>query len=208
MFIKLCGFTRIEDIEKVTDLPVSAAGFIFYKKSRRYVTPQLAGEMALLLRENGIKAAGVFVDDDPEAIMEIVKSAGLDIVQVYSSITANRLFSLIPVIECVRISGRSQPLFPEPLPEGMVLFDTYSSDSHGGTGKSFNRELIRDYPFRDKMIVSGGVNEGNVKNIIKELRPGGIDISTGIEISEGIKSREKILKIMEAIKEAENDINA
>ena len=208
MFIKLCGFTRIEDIEKIIGLPVSAAGFVFHKKSERYVTPPAAGEMALLLKGSGIKATGIFVDYDPESIMEIVKSAHLDMVQVYSSVTAGKLCSVIPVIECVRIGDRARPVFPEPLPGGMVLFDKYSSESHGGTGKSFNREMINGYRFRDKMIVAGGVNEGNIKDIIREVKPGGLDISSGIEITKGIKSLDKILKIMKAIEEAENDINA
>lgn len=58
------------------------------------------------------------------------------------------------------------------------------------------------------MIVAGGVNEGNIKDIIREVKPGGLDISSGIEITKGIKSLDKILKIMKAIEEAENDINA
>lgn len=208
MFVKLCGFTRIEDIEKVKSFPVSAVGFIFYKKSKRYVTPEIAAGMARSLRGSGIRTTGVFVEDSPESILDIVKSAGLDIAQVYSSDTARKLSPFIPVIECVRIGAPDQHSLPEPLPGGMVLFDTYSAEAHGGTGKSFNRDLIRGYPFRDKMLIAGGINESNVSDIIRELRPGGIDISSGIETSEGIKSGEKILKIMQAIKEAENEPNA
>lgn len=208
MFIKLCGFTRIEDIEIVKNLPISAVGFIFYKNSRRYVSPEHAGKMSLLLKKNGIKAAGVFVDDDPETIMEIVNSSSLDMVQVYNSSTANELAQMIPVINCVRVGGPEQHLLPEPHAGGMVLFDTYSEEAHGGTGKSFNLDLISEYPYKDKMIIAGGINESNIRNILQKVRPGGIDISSGIEISAGIKSKEKILNIMKAIEEAENDINA
>jgi phosphoribosylanthranilate isomerase len=208
MFIKLCGFTRIEDIEFVKNLPISAVGFIFYKNSRRYVTPGQAAEMALILKGSGIKTTGVFVDDDPESIMRIVESAGLQIVQVYNSNTANELAPVIPVISCIRVGGPEQHTLPEPHSGGMVLFDTYSVDAHGGTGKSFNHDLIRAYPFRDRMIIAGGINENNIKNIIRELQPGGLDLSSGIEISQGIKSAEKILRIMDAIEGAKNDINA
>jgi phosphoribosylanthranilate isomerase len=58
------------------------------------------------------------------------------------------------------------------------------------------------------MIIAGGINENNIKNIIRELQPGGLDLSSGIEISQGIKSAEKILRIMDAIEGAKNDINA
>ncbi len=208
MFIKLCGFTRIEDIETVKALPISSVGFIFYKNSGRYVSPERAGEMALLLKGSGIKATGVFVDDEPEFIMGTVHSARLDMIQVYSSNTANALAHLIPVICCVRVGGPGQNSLPAPQERGMVLFDTYSADAHGGTGRTFNPELIKHYPYKDQMIIAGGITSENVKDIIKELRPGGIDISSGIEISPGIKSEEKIIMIMKAIKEAVNDINA
>ncbi|PKL16215.1 MAG: N-(5'-phosphoribosyl)anthranilate isomerase, partial [Spirochaetae bacterium HGW-Spirochaetae-5] len=108
MFIKLCGFTRTEDIEFVKNLPISAVGFIFYKNSRRYVTPDKAAEMALILKGSGIKTTGVFVDDDSKSIMKIVEHARLDMVQVYNSNTANELAQLLPVISCVRVGGPEQ----------------------------------------------------------------------------------------------------
>jgi len=208
MFIKLCGFTRIEDIEIVKNLPISSVGFIFYKNSRRYISPEHAGRMALLLKKNGIKATGVFVDDDPETIMEIVNSSSLDMVQVYNSCTADALSPLIPVINCVRIGDPENHLLPEPHTGGMVLFDTYSTDALGGTGKSFNLDSVIDYPFKNKMIIAGGISENNIYDIIRKVHPGGIDISSGIEISAGIKSEKKILRIMQIIEEAQNDINA
>ncbi len=208
MFIKLCGFTRTEDVEILRTLQISAGGFIFYKNSRRYVTPERAREMSLLLHDFGIKAAGVFVDDSPEEIMEIAGFSHLDMIQVYNSNTAIELSPQIPVINCVRLGGPEQHQLPEPHEGGMVLFDTYSAEAHGGTGRTFDPELIKDYPFKDQMIIAGGITSENVKNIITELRPGGIDISSGIEISPGIKSEEKILRILKAIKEAANDINA
>jgi len=208
MFVKLCGFTRSEDIEFVKTLPVSAVGFIFYKKSKRYVTPEQAKKMTSLLQGTGIKSTGVFVDDDSHSVMKIVKSAGLDMVQVYNNNTADELSQFIPVINSIRIGGPGQLSLPEPHPGGMVLFDTFSSDAHGGTGKSFNHGLIMNYHSKEKMIIAGGINENNIRDIIREVHPGGIDISSGIEISDGIKSENKILKIIKAIEEAENDIYA
>ena len=208
MFIKLCGFTRTEDIEKITGLPVSSAGFIFHKRSERYVTPHRAAEMVQILKGSGISATGVFVDNDPDVIMDIVKTAGLDIVQVYNRNTAYTLSRHIPVIEGVRLGSSEDRTLPLPLSNSMVLFDTYSNEAHGGTGKSFNHNLLREYPHRDKMIIAGGLNFDNIKETIIKLRPGGVDISSGIEISRGIKCGEKILKIIQKIKEAENDIYA
>lgn len=208
MFIKLCGFTRNQDVEFVKDLPVSSVGFIFYKKSARYVSPERAAEMISILNGTGIKAAGVFVDDDPESIMNIVRQSGLDMVQVYSSRTADTLAPVVPVINCIRIGEPGNNLLPEPQPGGMVLFDSYSPDEFGGTGRSFSREAIISYPYRERMIVAGGINALNVKETIRELCPGGIDISSGIEVSPGIKSRDKISDIISKIMEAQNEIIA
>ncbi len=208
MFIKLCGFTRIEDIETIRPLPVSAAGFIFYKKSPRYVSPEKAAILSAALNGSGIETVGVFVDDTPDEILDAVRIARLDRVQVYSEYNARALAPAIPVIQCVRVGEEEITSLPEPLPGGMVLFDTYSPSSFGGTGVGFDHALIRDYPFRGRMIIAGGVNERNVNSIITELRPGGVDISSGIEVSAGIKSPEKILNIMRLIKEAKNEITA
>lgn len=208
MFIKLCGFTRTEDIETVLELPVSAVGFIFYKKSPRYIAPERAAVLAAALKVSRILSVGVFVDDEPEAILDTVRIAGLDMVQIYKLNTASVLSSAVPVIQCARVGEPGIRSLPEPLPGGMVLFDTYSPSSFGGTGESFDHSIIRDYPFRDRMIIAGGINEYNVKSIIEEYRPGGVDISSGIEVSAGIKSPEKIKRIISLIMEAQHEITA
>jgi phosphoribosylanthranilate isomerase len=205
MFVKFCGFTRPEDIEKVMGLPLSSVGFIFYKKSKRYVDPQQAGIMSRMLEKTGIKKTGVFVDSTPESIMETVETAGLDMVQVYDAETVLSLSGKIPVIQAIRIGGERETALPPPLPGVRVLFDTYSAGQYGGTGKTFDRSLIQNYPFRDRMIIAGGLNENNISEIIKDIKPGGVDISSGIEISDGIKSGKKISRIMKLIMEAEND---
>lgn len=205
MFVKLCGFTRPEDIEKIMGLPVSSVGFIFYRNSKRYVTPFKARQMSFMLNGTGIMKTGVFVDCSPESIMETVLAARLDMVQVYDGETARSLAGRMPVIECVRIGNPEGLSLPEPLPGGRVLFDTYSAELYGGTGKTFDSTLIRNYKFRDRMIIAGGLNESNISEIIKDIKPGGVDISSGIEISDGIKSGEKISRIMQLIMEAEND---
>lgn len=205
MFVKFCGFTRPEDIEKVMRLPVSSVGFIFYEKSKRYVTPLQAKEMSLMLDGTGILKTGVFVNTHSVSIMEIAAIADLDMVQVYDGETARSLAGRIPVIECVRVGGPTGLTLPEPLPGSMVLFDTYSAELYGGTGKTFDRDMIRSYDFRDRMIVAGGLNENNITEIIKDMKPGGVDISSGIEVSEGIKSGKKMTRIMYLIMEAVND---
>lgn len=204
MFVKLCGFTRPEDIIKVMELPLSSIGFIFYKKSVRYVDPGIAGLMSGMLDGSGIIRTGVFVDESVESILKTADNVGLDMVQVYDPDLAAALSGRIPVISCFRVNATFPGIsLPEPLPEEWLLFDTYDPDVKGGSGKSFNWDILAGYPHRDRMIIAGGINSGNIVKLIREVNPGGIDLSSGIEDAPGIKSIKKILEIMSLIEEAE-----
>lgn len=206
MFIKLCGFTRHEDIEQILDLNISAAGFIFYKESKRYLKPVVAKEIIGILKGSSIAATGVFVDDDADTIKSIADYAGLDMLQVYNSETAAALNGFLPVISCFRVKHEhTADDLPFPQESGHILFDTFDSGSMGGTGKSFSSDILKSYRFRERMIVAGGINSGNIGSLVRDIKPFGVDISSGIETAPGIKSPDKIKEILEKIEEAEND---
>lgn len=206
MFVKLCGFTRHEDVENISGPDISAAGFVFYKASRRYVRPAAARELCAIVKRNGIAATGVFVDDDADTIKSIADYVGLNILQVYSMETAEALHGFLPVISCFRVRPEhNSGDIPAPPDGGLVLFDTFDKGSMGGTGKSFSSGILSNYGFRDRMIIAGGLNSSNITSIIKNTRPFGVDISSGIEEAPGVKSAEKIKDILKKIKEAEND---
>ncbi len=203
MFIKFCGFTRAADIEAARALPISAAGFIFYKKSKRYIAPDKAAPLTSMLRGTGIASTGIFVDDNAKTIRETAETAGLDIIQLYDHKTALELQGFRPLIICSRIgSGMAAEYLPKPDHDQMMLFDTYSEKNAGGTGEKFNWDILKGYNHADRLIVAGGLNAGNIKELITKIKPFGVDISSGIETSEGIKSEEKMLQIIKSIEEA------
>lgn len=209
MFVKLCGFTRQKDIEKILNLNISAAGFIFYKASKRYVKPVLAKELCEVLKGSGIAATGIFVDDEADTIKSIADYTGLSMLQVYNRETSAALKGFLPVISCFRVKpGHGVNDLPVPPEIGHILFDTFDSGSMGGTGKMFSSDILKNYRFRDRMIVAGGINSGTIGSLIRDIKPFGVDISSGIETAPGIKSPEKIKEILEIIAEAENDSNA
>lgn len=206
MFVKLCGFTCHRDAEMLQGLNVSAAGIVFYMGSGRYVRPVIAREIASVLKESGIAAAGVFVDDDPNTVKSIADYVGLDLLQVYSRETAEALRGFLPVISCFRVRPEHDAgELPAPLDGGHILFDTFDAESFGGTGRSFRSEILKNYTFRDRMIIAGGINSCNVAGLVRDIKPFGVDISSGIEDAPGVKSAEKIKDILEKIEEAEND---
>jgi len=206
MFVKLCGFTGHRDAEMLHGLNVSAAGIVFYRESKRYVRPAIAKEITTVLKDGGIAATGVFVDDDPDTIKSIADYVGLDMLQVYSMETAKSLRGFLPLISCFRVRPEHDTGdLPAPADGGLILFDTFDEVSMGGTGIRFSSGTVKDYRFKERMIIAGGLNSSNIKSIIKNIRPFGVDISSGIEEAPGIKSAEKIKDILEKIEEAEND---
>lgn len=206
MFVKLCGFTRHKDVGMLAGTGVSAVGFIFYMGSKRYVKPAAAKELCSIIKGSGIAATGIFVDDDPDTIKSIADYVDLDMLQIYSSETAGALQGFLPVINCFRIKPEHRTSdLPVPVNGGHILFDTYDAQNFGGTGNSFNSGILNSYGYRERMIIAGGINSGNITSVIKKIKPFGVDISSGIETSPGIKSAEKINEILKIIAEAEND---
>ena len=206
MFVKLCGFTCQRDAEMLQGLNVSAAGIVFYRGSERFVRPVIAREITSVLKESGIAAAGVFVDDDPDTIKSIADYVGLDMLQVYSMETAKSLRGFLPLISCFRVRPEHDTGdLPAPADGGLILFDTFDEVNMGGTGRSFSSGILSNYGFRNRMIIAGGLNSSNITSIIKNIWPFGVDISSGIEEAPRVKSAEKIKDILEKMKEAEND---
>jgi phosphoribosylanthranilate isomerase len=203
MFVKFCGFTRGEDIEAAAMLPVSSIGYIFYDKSERYITPAKAAEFSEILKGTGILKTGVFVKSSIDEIKKISEKAKLNMVQVYDTETAAALKGFLPVIECFRIKDMND--MPEKSSGDFILLDSFSTMEYGGTGKIFSHDLLKGYSLLSKTIAAGGINSDNIKNLITEIAPFGVDISSGIEISKGIKSSEKMGKIFSLIMEAQNE---
>jgi phosphoribosylanthranilate isomerase len=209
MFIKFCGFTRREDIEAVRDMPVSAIGFVFYRGSERYITPEHAGDLSEMLQSTGIMKTGVFVGYGADEIIEISNIAGLDCLQIYDPTLYTDLAGLMPIILCYRIK-KTGDLNHIPLPRDgdMLLLDSYDPDVYGGSGAPFKWKLLEGYPHIDRTIIAGGLNESNVHQLLETIKPFGIDISSGIEISPGVKSIEKmksLIKILEEERRNEKD---
>jgi phosphoribosylanthranilate isomerase len=202
MFVKFCGFTRECDVDEAVGCGVNAIGFVFYDKSPRYIAPKKACDLVSILRGSGIKSVGVFVDDDAVRILRIVEMVGLDYVQVYSVDVMQQLQKYIPTIMAYRVAddvGFARVMMPR---NGLLLFDSFSKASFGGTGFAFNWNGLRNFPHLDATIIAGGLHVGNVGNLLSIIRPFGVDVSSGIEEKPGIKSAAKMKEFMKRIKEA------
>jgi phosphoribosylanthranilate isomerase len=183
MIVKVCGITRREDAQAAVDAGASALGFIFYKPSPRYVTPEKASELGAGL---DVWKVGVFVDEKTADIEAVMRAAKLDVAQIYGG-TAPDGFR---IWQAVRVSG----VVPRTAFSGEALFLDSS-----GNGISFDWNIAR--AAAEKVVIAGGLDASNVRNAIRIAQPWGVDASSRLESSPGIKDHEKVRQFIQAARE-------
>ncbi len=201
--IKICGITRLEDALICAEAGVDLIGFIFYPGSKRYIEPEKVRKITLNLPPFIFKV-GVFVNEDKEKIIDIARYTGIDIIQLHGDESPEYCQSLrkeFPIIKAFRIKDLKDVEQVFEYREIIPLFDTYT-ESYGGSGKRFNWNLLKD--IREKIkyfFLAGGLNIDNVEEAIKVIKPYGIDVSSGVEISPGIKDKDKIIGFVKKVRE-------
>lgn len=193
MKVKICGITNIEDALLCEKLGADALGFIFYDKSKRYIQPNSAVDIIKMLSPFTLKV-GVFVNDIPENINAISKLAGLNIVQLHGDEIPKQMAEInLPIIKAFRVNDDFDFDILNDYKNCYFLFDTYSISEYGGTGKSFNWNIIPKH-LKNKIILSGGISSSNIQRIINEINPYAVDVSSSLEEFYGKKSNEKLIE--------------
>ena len=202
MKIKICGITREEDAMLCADEGADFIGLIFAERSKRAVTVERARAIAGWLRghRSRPKIVGVFVDETPRAVNEIVDAVGLDLVQLHGDESDAECAAMsVPVIKGMRV-GQSLPETTGHRSASWLLFDTLDSRQSGGTGRRFDWSLLeswrRDRPF----FLSGGLTTEDIARAMSQVRPDGIDIASGVESSPGLKDHDKVRRLFERLR--------
>ncbi len=202
---KICGITRVEDALAAVHHGANAIGFVFWKQSARYVPPAKAREIVAALPPF-IIAVGVYVDPDPEWVIETSSGAGIHLLQFHGNESpefCGQFF--LPYIKAVRVRAGIDLLQYATRYGGArgLLLDTYVEGEPGGTGSAFDWNLIpRDLSL--PLILSGGLRPDNVLEAIRQVRPWAVDVSSGVETAKGIKDAEKIAAFMRGVRASEN----
>ena len=190
--IKICGLSRVCDIESVNQAKPEYIGFVF-AESRRKVTPEQAKELRMKLSPD-IIPVGVFVNEKPEVIVSIVKSGIIDIIQLHGDETEEYIKEIKdltgkPIIKAVSVVKAGDVQKFADTKADFLLLDNKS----GGTGQAFDWDLIGevDKPF----FLAGGLNIKNVGLAISQTNPYAVDISSGVEV-DGLKDKDKIISIV------------
>ena len=177
--IKFCGMTNLDDCKKAVELGVDYVGFVFYRKSRRYIAPHKARRIVERL-DSSVSTVGVFIDETDEEIEKIVDDCGLSFAQVYRESTVKKK------ITAYRVADQ----LPASPGEGLLLFDSYTK-GYGGSGTSFHTGLLENCEVLSRSFIAGGINEQNVREILR-LRPFGVDLVSSVEAPHGKKDHKKM----------------
>lgn len=218
--VKICGLQRMQTLESMVHLPVDHIGFVFADSKRR-VSPEQAGAMIRYIRAaEGFspQSVGVFVNPSEEQLNETLKQAPLDVVQLHGQETPAlcrqvreargvKVFKVFSVKHHAETQDAMQRLEPfAGVIDGMLL-DTYDPITGGGTGQAFNWGCIPSYHAWTAaqgipLIIAGGLHDGNVKELLEQYRPDGVDVSSGVETN-GMKDMNKITAFVERVKSYE-----
>ena len=190
----------MEDAMLACEWGADALGFIFYRKSKRYIAPEIARSVISSLPPF-ITTVGVFVNHSLEEIIAIKDKTAINMVQLHGDETPE-FCSLVPlkVIKAIRVKDNLDVDKVAQYPVQAILFDTYSDAEYGGTGKSFNWEILQNISNLSNIILSGGLSPENVAQAISTVKPYAVDVSSGVEESPGKKDHMKLKKFIEAVK--------
>jgi phosphoribosylanthranilate isomerase len=200
--IKICGLTRIEDIEVVNEALPDFVGFVF-AKSKRQVNDIVAENLKLYLNPF-IKAVGVFVNDDIEHIAHLCNLNIIDIVQLHGDESEEYIKKLKryihnEIIKAVRVKDLNDIKMANKFSSDYLLFDAYHEKQYGGNGITFDWSLISTITVNKPYFLAGGINLNNILEAQNLCRPYCMDVSSGVE-TDGLKDKEKIIKIVTKIR--------
>jgi len=197
--VKVCGITNLEDALASFLYGADAIGFVFYKKSSRYISPKKAANISAILPKR-ISRVGVFVDEKAEKVKEAARACRLDMLQFHGNESPAycRKFKGYKVIKAFRVEERIDPDEVRRYKTYAYLFDTYSKSNPGGTGEKFNWKLLaQTAKIKGIIFLSGGLNSGNVRKAVKLLKPDWVDASSLLESKPGKKDHKKIKEFIE-----------
>ena len=194
--IKICGLTRVEDIIAVNRYGADYAGFVFCKKSKRYIDSYKAGELIDLLRSD-ITTVGVFLDEPLDNVISAARISGVQMIQLHGHesdeyVEYVRRTLERPVIKAFKAD--EEGALERALKSNA---DYVMIDSGAGSGKKFDWNILKG--FKRDYFLAGGLDPESVGEAIRLLEPFAVDVSSGVE-TDGIKDEEKIAKFIKAVK--------
>jgi phosphoribosylanthranilate isomerase len=210
--IKFCGITRLDDAELAVAEGAWAIGLIFWPGSPRRCDVDAAAEIASAVKRR-VEVAGVFVNATLDHVAEVADGVGLTLLQLhgdegpaYCAEAARR--TGCKVIKAVRVRSGADVQALSSFHTDYHLLDSYTAGVPGGTGETFAWEIARAHRSKVPVILSGGLNPGNVLEAIATVRPFAVDVASGVEQAPGVKDPDKLQAFAAAVRASAVPIGA
>jgi len=196
--VKICGICDLDSAMAAVEAGADMIGFHFCTSERR-ISPE---DARAILDELSVrpKIVGVFIDESPDEVRRIADHLDLDLLQLHGSeppgFDAGR-----PVMKVLKIRDGAVPdadAWPDP-----IMLDSWSADQRGGTGRTWDWELARPLLASRKVFIAGGLEPGNVGKVVSELKPYGVDVSSGVEARVRVKDPARMRAFVQAVRLAE-----
>ena len=197
--VKICGITSVGNASIAIANGASAIGIIFYDSSPRKVNIEVAVEIVNFIN-GSVPVIGVFVDEDVEVINSILGLVNLDILQLHGRESPQycQQFKL-PIIKVFRVDSSFDVSILNLFNVSAFLFDTYQKGLPGGTGDSFDWELVSNLKIETPIILSGGITSSNIMSGIEMMNPSAVDVNSGVENCPGEKDEMKLGQLFDEI---------
>lgn len=206
--VKICGLSTPETVAAAVESGAAFIGFVFYPSSPRAVTPDRAAQLVATVPPQ-IKTVALTVDPTDAELQEIFDAFSPDMIQLHGNEDPDRVRWIRhhagrPVIKAIRVADAQDVVRAAQFEDcaDWILFDARPPGANlpGGTGKTFDWDLLRGHAGKKPWMLSGGLHAGNVGAALDRLRPDAIDLSSGVEDSPGIKSIAKIRALFETLR--------
>ncbi|WP_421101971.1 phosphoribosylanthranilate isomerase [Sporosarcina psychrophila] len=200
--VKICGLMESQHVKTAVDAGVDAIGFVF-APSRRQVTIAKAQELAKNIPP-GVLKIGVFVDASQDDIEQTFREVPLDFVQFHGDESSDFIEKVgLPSIKVLSVYSDEDAKRFAHYETDYFLFDTPGTDFKGGSGRTFDWQLMKDAGVQsDKVILAGGLNADNVAQAIRTVQPYMVDVSSGVEVMRR-KDDKLIRAFIKAVKDEE-----
>ncbi len=200
--VKICGITSLEDAHTAAEAGADAIGFVFCSESPRYIHPEDAAAIIKTLPPF-ISSVGLFVNHSAEEVQQVCNHVPLDVLQFHGDEPPRFLMQFSQrCMKALRIKNEQdiQQIAAYEQVVSALLLDAYHPEKFGGSGTCFNWKLLQQVETARPVIIAGGLTSVNVSELLARYTPYGVDVSSGVEKSPGLKDVQKIRAFIDAVR--------
>ena len=196
MLVKICGITRVEDAAAAVACGAGALGFVFWPGSPRFIDPHRARAIVATLPPF-VTTVGLFVNQPADYVAGVASLVRLGAVQLHGDEAVEYAAGIsTPVIKAVTVANPQLSTWPA---HTTLLLDVHDPEKRGGTGRTVDWTAAAAIAAQRKILLAGGLTPENVAEAVSRVRPYGIDVSSGVERSPGVKDHPRLRALFEAL---------